>query len=109
MHTVMYGVRIQSCMVCAYGCIRCAYGYIQFVRSFNLADPRIRGDLMQARGQEMKRLWLSLPCELTRIKNYTQGVITPQKWIKGTEMELSDSEVLSLPGGFKPATPKSPA
>ena len=34
------------------------------------------------------------------IKNDTQGVITPQVWIKETEMELSDSEVLTLPGRF---------
>jgi len=34
-------------------------------------------------------------------------VITPQAWIKETETELSDSEVLTLPGGFEPATPKS--
>jgi hypothetical protein len=34
-------------------------------------------------------------------------VITPQAWIKETETELSDSGVLTLPGGFEPATPKS--
>ena len=34
-------------------------------------------------------------------------VITPQAWMKEIEMELSDSEVLTLPGGFEPATPKS--
>jgi hypothetical protein len=29
-------------------------------------------------------------------------VITPQAWIKKTEMELSDSEILTLPaGGFE--------
>jgi len=39
-------------------------------------------------------------------KNYA-GVITPQAWIKATETELSDSEVLTLPGGFELATPKS--
>jgi len=38
-------------------------------------------------------------------KNYA-GVITPQAWIMETETELSDSEVLTLPGGFEPATPK---
>jgi len=31
-------------------------------------------------------------------KNYA-GVITHQAWIKETETELSDSEVLMLPGG----------
>jgi len=36
--------------------------------------------------------------------NYA-GVITSQAWIK--ETELSDSEVLTLPGGFEPATTKS--
>ena len=41
-------------------------------------------------------------------KNYA-GVITPQAWVKEMETELSDSEVLTLPGGFEPATPKSPA
>jgi hypothetical protein len=41
------------------------------------------------------------------VLNHTQGVITPQARIKETETELSDSEVLTLPGGFKPATPKS--
>jgi hypothetical protein len=40
-------------------------------------------------------------------KNYA-GVITPQAWVKEMETELSDSEVLTLPGGFEPATPKSP-
>jgi hypothetical protein len=35
------------------------------------------------------------------------GVITPQAWIKETETLLSDSEVLTLPGGFEPAAPKS--
>jgi hypothetical protein len=39
-------------------------------------------------------------------KNYA-GMITPQAWIKETETLLSDSEVLTLPGGFEPATPKS--
>jgi len=34
-------------------------------------------------------------------------VIPPQAWIKETETELSDSEVLTLPGGFKLATLKS--
>jgi len=34
-------------------------------------------------------------------------VITPHTWIKETETELSDSEVLTLPGGFETATPKS--
>ena len=34
-------------------------------------------------------------------------MIPPQAWIKGTESELSDSEVLTLPDGFEPATPKS--
>jgi len=34
-------------------------------------------------------------------------VITPQAWITETETELSDSEVLTLPGGFETATPKS--
>jgi len=38
-------------------------------------------------------------------KNYA-GVITPQAWIKETETLLLDSEVLMLPGGFEPATPK---
>jgi len=37
----------------------------------------------------------------------TQGVITPQAWMKGTETDLSDSKVLTLPGGFEPATPKN--
>jgi hypothetical protein len=41
-----------------------------------------------------------------RKENYA-GVITPQAWINDTETELSDSEVLTLPGGFEPATPKS--
>jgi len=41
---------------------------------------------------------------LPNSKNYTQGVIPPQAWINETETELSDSEVLTLPGGFKPAT-----
>ena len=31
-------------------------------------------------------------------------VIPPQAWIKETETELSDSKVLTLPGGFEPAT-----
>ena len=31
----------------------------------------------------------------------------PQAWIKETKTELSDSEVLTLPGGFEPVTPKS--
>jgi hypothetical protein len=39
-------------------------------------------------------------------KNYA-GVIIPQAWIKETETLLSDSAVLTLPGGFDPATPKS--
>jgi len=39
-------------------------------------------------------------------KNYTR-VITPQAWITETETLLSDGEVLTLPGGFEPATPKS--
>jgi len=43
----------------------------------------------------------------TNRKNYTQGVIIPQAWIKKTEMELSDSEELMLSGGFEPTTPKS--
>ena len=34
-------------------------------------------------------------------------MITPQAWIWETETLLSDSEVLTLPGGFKPATLKS--
>jgi len=34
-------------------------------------------------------------------------VITPQAWITDKETLLSDSEVLTLPGGFEPATPKS--
>ena len=34
-------------------------------------------------------------------------VIPPQAWIKETETELSDSEVLTLPGGIEPVTPKS--
>jgi hypothetical protein len=36
-----------------------------------------------------------------------QGVITPQALTKETEAELSDSEVLTLPGGFKHANSKS--
>jgi len=40
-------------------------------------------------------------------ENYTQGVITPQAWIKETETELSDGKVLMLPGRFKRASPKS--
>jgi hypothetical protein len=40
-------------------------------------------------------------------KKYTQGVITPQAWIKETETGLSNSEELTLPGGFEPTTPKS--
>ena len=32
---------------------------------------------------------------------------TPQAWMKDMEMELSDSDVLTLPGEFEPATPKS--
>ena len=39
-------------------------------------------------------------------KNYT-GVITPQAWIEGMETLLSDSKVLTLPGGFKPTASKS--
>ena len=41
-----------------------------------------------------------------RKKSYA-GVITPQAWIKETEALLSDSEVLTLPGGFERATPES--
>ena len=36
-------------------------------------------------------------------KNYA-GVITLQAWIRETETELSDSKVLTLPGGFEPTT-----
>jgi hypothetical protein len=39
-------------------------------------------------------------------KNYA-GVITSQAWVKEIEALLSDSEVLTLPGGFEHATPKS--
>jgi hypothetical protein len=39
-------------------------------------------------------------------KNYA-GVTTPQARIKEMETELSDNEVLTLPGGFEPATLKS--
>jgi hypothetical protein len=42
----------------------------------------------------------------TKEKNYA-GMITLQAWIKETETLLSDSEVLTLPGRFEPATPKS--
>jgi hypothetical protein len=41
------------------------------------------------------------------LKIYAQGVITPYAWIKEMETELSDSEVLMLPGGLEPATLKS--
>ena len=41
-----------------------------------------------------------------RKENYA-GVITPQAWIKEMETLLSDSKVLTLPGGFEPATAKS--
>jgi hypothetical protein len=34
-------------------------------------------------------------------------VITPQAWIKESETELSDSEVLTLPGGFESVILKS--
>jgi hypothetical protein len=34
-------------------------------------------------------------------------VITPQAWVMETETLLSDSKVLTQPGGFEPATPKS--
>jgi hypothetical protein len=41
-------------------------------------------------------------------KRKTTQVITPQVWNKEMETELSDSEVLTLPGGFEPTmTPKS--
>ena len=39
--------------------------------------------------------------------NYKQGVIPPQAWIKETKTKLSDSKLLTLPGGFEPVTPKS--
>jgi hypothetical protein len=41
-------------------------------------------------------------------KNYAR-VKTPQAWITEAETLLSDSEVLTLPGEFKPATLKSMA
>ena len=44
---------------------------------------------------------------LSLIKKNYAGVITPRAWIKETKTLLSDSEVLMLPGGFEPATPKS--
>jgi hypothetical protein len=47
---------------------------------------------------------LCLPKKRKEKKNYA-GVITPQAWIKETETLLSDSEVLTLPGGFKPGLP----
>ena len=56
-----------------------------------------------------KRSWLDegkAAAEGVKI-NCTQGVIPPQAWIKETETELSDSEVLTLPGGFEPTIPKS--
>jgi len=36
-------------------------------------------------------------------KSYTQAVITPQVWTKGTE---TDSKVLTSQGKFEPVTPK---
>jgi hypothetical protein len=37
----------------------------------------------------------------------TQGVITPQAWVKELEAELFNSKKTTLPGGFEPATLKS--
>jgi len=53
---------------------------------------------------EWVRLRLLPPLLWAAKNNYTQGVIAPQAWIKETETELSDSKVLTLPGGFEPAT-----
>ena len=40
-----------------------------------------------------------------KIPNYAR-LITPQVWITETEALLSDFKVLTLPGRFKPGTPK---
>jgi len=34
-------------------------------------------------------------------------VITPQAWVKEMGAEMLDSRVITQPGGFEPATPKS--
>jgi len=47
---------------------------------------------------------LETPYQKLQIKLYTQGVMPPQAWSKETETELSDSEALTLPGRFEPAT-----
>jgi hypothetical protein len=44
---------------------------------------------------------------LRKEKEDYAGVITPQACIKEAETLLSESEVLTLLGGFEPATPKS--
>jgi hypothetical protein len=49
---------------------------------------------------------LKILLSVSRKKFIRKGMIPPQAWIKETETELSDSEVLTRPGGFEPVTPK---
>jgi hypothetical protein len=65
--------------------------------------------LLAGSAAEVLLVSLSCPLPLQRNENYERVTITPQAWIQETETLLSDSEVLTLPGGFEPATPKSPA
>ena len=79
-----------------------------FVGTYRLSShARLEAFVIQTKLQLNVCVLQLVVVEQPLLKNYTQGVTTPQAWIKETETELSGSRVLTLPGKFEPATPKS--